>query len=128
MKSLQKEENSTNLLLWPPIYQNKPAITPKWFNYLDTNSIWVSGLTIFFILSFKTKMSQGVKKNVFKGCLGQEPLNIWTENLNHQIHRLWTPGEEISFTAQPKINSHSQIFRFLSFIPALGVHCPWSNT
>ena len=38
VKSLQKEQNSTNLLLWPPICQNKPAITPKWFNSLDTNS------------------------------------------------------------------------------------------
>ena len=38
MKSLQKEQNSTNLLLWPPICRNKPAITPKWFNSLDTNS------------------------------------------------------------------------------------------
>ena len=25
-------------LLWPPICRNKPAITPKWFNSLDTNS------------------------------------------------------------------------------------------
>ena len=38
MKSLQKEQNSTNLLLWPPICRNKSAITPKWFNSLDTNS------------------------------------------------------------------------------------------
>ena len=38
MKSLQKEQNSKNLLLWPPICRNKPAITPKWFNSLDTNS------------------------------------------------------------------------------------------
>ena len=38
VKSLQKEQNSTNLLLWPPICMNKPAITPKWFNSLDTNS------------------------------------------------------------------------------------------
>ena len=42
MKSLQKEQNSTNLLLWPPICRDKPAITPKWFNSLDTNSsLWV---------------------------------------------------------------------------------------
>ena len=38
VKCLQKEQNSTNLLLWPPICRNKPAITPKWFNSLDTNS------------------------------------------------------------------------------------------
>ena len=40
VKSLQKEQNSTNLLLWPPICRNKSAITPKWFNSLDTNSRW----------------------------------------------------------------------------------------
>ena len=39
-KSLQKEQNSTNLLLWPIICRNKHAITPKWFNSLDTNSSW----------------------------------------------------------------------------------------
>ena len=38
VKSLQKEQNSTNLLLWPQICRNKSAITPKWFNSLDTNS------------------------------------------------------------------------------------------
>ena len=38
VKSLQKEQNSTNLLLWPLICWNKPAITPKWFNSLNTNS------------------------------------------------------------------------------------------
>ena len=41
VKSLQKEQNSTNLLLWPPICRNKSAITPKWFNSLDTNSIFL---------------------------------------------------------------------------------------
>ena len=39
VKRLQKEQNSTDLLLWPPIWRNKHAITPKWFNSLDTNSI-----------------------------------------------------------------------------------------
>ena len=29
VKSLQKEQNSINLLLSPPICRNKPAITPK---------------------------------------------------------------------------------------------------
>ena len=28
------------------------------------------------------------------------------------VHRLWTPREEIVFTARPKIKSQSQIFRF----------------
>ena len=39
VKSLQKEQNRANLLLWPPICRNKSAITPMWFNSLDTNSI-----------------------------------------------------------------------------------------
>jgi len=58
VKSLQKEQNSTNLLLWPPICRNKPVITPKWFNSLDTNynfSSWnaFSLLTLFFYNFFK---------------------------------------------------------------------------
>ena len=28
------------------------------------------------------------------------------------LHGLWTPREEIAFTARPKIHSHSQIFRY----------------
>ena len=32
VKSLQKEQNSTNLLLRPPICRNKRAITPKCIN------------------------------------------------------------------------------------------------
>ena len=39
--TVQKEQNSTNLLLWPPICRNKPAITPKWFNSLDTYSSYL---------------------------------------------------------------------------------------
>ena len=35
-KSFQKEQNSTNLLLWPPICRTKAAITPNWFNSLET--------------------------------------------------------------------------------------------
>ena len=38
VKSIQKEQNSTNHLLWPSICRNKPAINPKWFNSSDTNS------------------------------------------------------------------------------------------
>ena len=39
VKSLQKEQNRANLLLWPPICRNKPAITPKWFNSLETKFV-----------------------------------------------------------------------------------------
>ena len=51
--------------------------------------------------------------------------------MHDELHRL-----RIAFTARPKINSHSQIFRpkhilsaqifiFLWFMPSLGVHRPW---
>ena len=50
VKSLQKEQNSTILLLWPPICRNKPAITPKWVNSLDTNSTWTAQIYIFRVL------------------------------------------------------------------------------
>ena len=33
-----KRTNSTNHPIWTPICRNKPSITPKWFNSLDTNS------------------------------------------------------------------------------------------
>ena len=49
MKSLQKEQNSTNLLLWPTICRNNSAITPKWFNSLDTNSrVEIKSLQSFY--------------------------------------------------------------------------------
>ena len=35
-----------------------------------------------------------------------------SEKLLLQTHGLRTPGDEIAFTARPKINSHSQIFRY----------------
>ena len=47
-KSLQKEQNSTNLLQRTPICRNKPAITPKRFNSLDTNSSYHHS---FFLLT-----------------------------------------------------------------------------
>ena len=56
MKILQKEQNSTNLLLWPPICRNKPAITPKWFNSLDTNSTQYTFIPI--LSECVTKVSQ----------------------------------------------------------------------
>ena len=35
------------------------------------------------------------------------------KHLSHDlIHGLWTPSEEITFTARPKINSHSQIITY----------------
>ena len=63
VKSLQKEQNSTNLLLWPPICQNKHAITPKWFNSLDTNSVYDS--TKLFFQSCISTNKWKCKANLF---------------------------------------------------------------
>ena len=67
------------------------------------------------------------------------------QGIHEPIHGLRTPGEEIAFTARPKINSHSQIFRYGQSIFCLphrpkfsdlfdlcfhlpGVRSPWTNT
>ena len=54
------------------------------------------------------------------------------KNQNMTSHGLRTPGEEIAFTARPKIKPQSQIssatsaqnFRFFRFMPSLGVRSP----
>ena len=46
---------------WPPIYQNKPAITPKWFNSLDTNSI-----VLFWRFFFDYSTVKPDKFNIFR--------------------------------------------------------------
>ena len=61
----------------------------------------------------------------------------WTLSALHFCngHGLQTPRKEIAFTAQPKIHSHIrpkhilsatlvQFFRYLWFMPSLGVHSP----
>ena len=65
MKSLQKEQNSTNLLLWPPIFWNKTAITPKWFNSLDTNSKY--GILMFHLFASVCKYT------VHERCVQRAP-------------------------------------------------------
>ena len=40
------------------------------------------------------------------------PIDIYSVRPNMFDHGLWTLGEEIVFTTWPKINSHSQIFRY----------------
>ena len=69
VKSLQKGQISTNLLLWPLICRNKSAITPKWFNSLDTNSSSDSSgsskpkadaISVFFWKIIKTPWSIGL--------------------------------------------------------------------
>ena len=43
--------------------------------------------------------------------------------LNRYGHRLWTPNEEITFTARPRINCHSRIFIYSQSIFCL-LHLP----
>ena len=56
MRSLQKEQNNTNLQLWPPICRNKRAITPKWINSQETNFTfgnWSFIVSLFSIWALK---------------------------------------------------------------------------
>ena len=69
-------------------------------------------------------LGQIIKKSLTKGLM----------------HGLRTPGEEIAFTARPRINSHFQIFRYNRCLPHrtgpnlqifffhLYLHCPQSVT
>ena len=78
------------------------------------------GIKVFFRLFKKTLIADLIS-------IWHPIWNEWHQNLNFQqflfihfcearlertIHGLRTPGEEIVFTARPKINSHSQIFRY----------------
>ena len=61
------------------------------------------------------------------------------KKIDRYSHVLQTPREEIAFTAQPKIQSQSQIFRCgrsifclphrpnFSDMPSLGVRSPWAT-
>ena len=65
------------------------------------------------ICSMNRLKSEGhLQKNSKKG----QEISIkqdWKVFQSHSCaHRLRTPGEEIAFTARPKIYSHSQIFRY----------------
>ena len=71
VKSLQKEQNSTNLLLWPSICWNKSSITPKWFNSLDSNLhsltlFWSDNIVVFFALTCSSSSQHfRLKQNCF---------------------------------------------------------------
>ena len=59
----------------------------------------------------------GLAVNHFKITFLFEMTSFLLGWLNYTVlycsdHGLWTPREEIAFTAQPKIHSHSQIFRY----------------
>ena len=82
VKSLKKEQNSTNLLLWPPICRNKPAITPKWFNSLDTNSTKRN----YEIWKNKRRSPQPKLVNFFWIC------KLWKNNWNKKnLLQVWKP-------------------------------------
>ena len=92
VKSLQKEQNSTNLLLWPPICRNKPAITPKWFNSLDTNSNWKAKQQNVDFPSIILWVELGIS----------EVMKIPLPNLNDRIFNL------IGMSYDSKKNAHLQ--------------------
>ena len=82
VKSLQKEQNSTNILLWPPICRNKSAITPKWVNSLDTNSrvnLYSLALSLH---------SRPVHKRIF-GILAAQPTQNGHFSCLHSFKIVW---------------------------------------
>ena len=60
------------------------------FQNISVKMIFCPGYFLFFLAIFGGAMSEIIGK----------------------FHGLWTPGEEIVFTARPKIHSHSQFFRY----------------
>ena len=104
MKSLQKEQNSTNLLLWPPICRNKPAITPKWFNSLETNYnapmfSWDNSL----ILCLKWKNSPP-KKKFTQLCLFS-PIPCFMGSKLREKSRIKTQSTPIIFASRTRLSS-----------------------
>jgi hypothetical protein len=67
--------------------------------------------------------------NTFKGCpySMKEYINISIHYLSDLKHGLRTPREEIAFTARPKIQSESQIFRYGRSIFCLPHHPNFSD-
>ena len=88
-------------------------------------------------------LNKNLKKKLFAFlCRNQHNNNPTSLNLDTPHHGLWTPGEEISFTARTKIKYQSQIFRCsqsILFLPnwpkiskcfdlclhLVSVHSPW---
>ena len=81
LKSLQKEQNSTNLLLWPTICRNKPAITTFikcYFKLVRSTKSWLflpKNLAIFW----KKKSESGVL-NKYSGPVRfrSEGAEVWS--------------------------------------------------
>ena len=112
VKSLQKEQNSTNLLLWSPICQNKPTITPKWFNSLDTNSKLNSiSCARYFISSFFPKSRQA---HVFHVIAVMRPMVSGLIRCS------------IGMVGQ-KVTSHSPLCPWSSAIPHFLIRCSISR-
>ena len=78
VKSLKKEQKSTNPLIWPPICLNKSAITPKWFNSLDTNSKWSTGNRLVHQTSQKAR-------TLSYSSIGNQKIRKTKDSLSHYI-------------------------------------------
>ena len=60
-------KKSTNLLLWPPICRNKPAITAEWFNSLDTNSSEMPSTPTYFDEYYEYPISKPLLLSIWIG-------------------------------------------------------------
>ena len=97
-------------ILWSPICRNKPAITPKWFNSLDTNSILAPYLNLFsYHRSFKND-----KKYICNFC----PRELLKVKNSCQI-RIWGPSWNC--TTETVLHSILQI-NYVGYISLSGIY------
>ena len=85
VKSLQKEQISTNLLLWSIICRNKSAITPKWINSQKTN------------FNQHANNSRYIQRGAnLDDCLTNQPLCMWEKTSCIYPHQSITEKKKVS--------------------------------
>ena len=112
-KKSSNRDFGTNPPLWPPIYRHKSAITPKWFNSLDTNSkLMVLGQRWFWIyVDQNLGHFLGKKRICPKNCFMLQIMYKWdiilfNEKFLTHLHQIGKPLFSLW-------NGNSEIFSFL---------------
>ena len=83
-----------------------------WMSLHVKGRVVLCGLVMHSTRLHVSVLVAGVAKVIKFSCTALYPLLNWCMQLYHGNHGLRTLGEEIDFTARPKIHSHSQIFRY----------------
>ena len=84
--------------------------------------IWIIQMSFWIRDAFKNCVSLEVDPSILKDPKTSDSTRLWrpkyyqedlqtAEDSFRIVHRLRMPGEEIVFTARPKIHSHSKMFR-----------------